>query len=196
MGPSSGNLLLDKLLTLQQLAIYDEHKARAAACSTLTETFDCALDGAIALHGAQFGNIQILNLASRTLEIRAQCGFDQEFLDTFRSVSIDDPSACGRALRSNTSIIIRDVQADPEFAPFRSIAAAAGYRGVQSTPAISADGRIVGVISTHFRRPHAPTRLEMHLIRLYGRCLADGVLAHSPDMQSIPAQPFRPKEQR
>jgi GAF domain-containing protein len=196
LGPPSSNLLLDKLLTLQQLATYDEHKARMSECSTLTETLDCALDAAIALHGAQFGNIQILNLGNRTLEIRAQRGFDQEFLDTFRSVSIDDPCACGRALRSNTSIVIRDVQTDPEYAPFRSIAAEAGYRGVQSTPAISADGRIIGVISTHFRRPHAPTRLEMHLIRLYGRCLADGVLSHSPEMQSIPAQPFRPKEQR
>jgi GAF domain-containing protein len=194
LSPSSQNPLLDKLLTLQQLAAYDQFKADVATCPTLEAILDRTLDAAIALHGAQFGNIQLLNIADRTLEIRAQRGFDRTFLDTFRSVSIDDPSACGRALRDNTSVVVRDVDTDAEYAPFRAIAAGAGYRGVQSTPAISSAGKIVGVISTHFRRPHAPTRLEMHLIRLYGRCFADAVLAHAPEMEAINALPLRPEE--
>jgi GAF domain-containing protein len=184
---------LDKLLTLQQLAAYDQFKARVAVCPTAAAALDYTLDAAIALHSAHFGDIQLLNVADRTLEIRAQRGFDQTFLDTFRSVSIDDPSACGRALRDNTSVVIHDVMVDPAFAPYRATAAEAGYRGVQSTPAISSRGKIVGVISTHFRRPHAPTRLEMHLIRLYGRCFADAVLAHAPGMEAIPALPLRPE---
>jgi GAF domain-containing protein len=186
--------LLEKLLTLQQLAAYDQFKADVARSATFDAVLDRTLDGAMALHGAQFGDIQLLNVADRTLEIRAQRGFDREFLEVFKSVSIDDPSACGRALRDNTSVVIRDVTTDPGYAPFRVIAAEAGYRGVQSTPAISSTGKIVGVISTHFRRPHAPTRLEMHLIRLYGRCFADALLARAPEMEAFAAHPLRPEE--
>lgn len=194
MSPLSENPLLDKLLTLQHLAAYDDFKQRLTECSTLASALDCALDAAIALHGADFGNIQLLNCASRVLEIRAQRGFDKKFLETFHSVSVDDPSACGRALRDNTSVVIRDVNADPAYAPFRAIAAEAGYRGVQSTPLISSGGKIVGIISTHFRHPHAPTRLGMYLIRLYGCCLADAVLTHAPRMEAMRAIPLRPEE--
>jgi GAF domain-containing protein len=194
LSPPSQTPLLDKLLTLQQLAAYDQFKADVAKCATLAAVLDRTLDGAIALHGAQFGNIQLLNIADRTLEIRAHRGFDREFLDAFHSVSIDDPSTCGRALRDNTSVVVRDVMTDVAFAPYRAIAAATGFRGVQSTPAISSAGKIVGVISTHFRRPHAPTRLEMHLIRLYGRCFADALLAHAPEVEAFAAHPLRPEE--
>lgn len=193
MTPVSDSPLLDKLLTLQQLAAYDDFKERLTAHPTLARVLDFALDAAIALHSADFGNIQLLNFTKRSLEIRAQRGFDRKFLDAFRSVSIDDPSACGRALRDNRSVVIRDVNADPAFAPYRAVAAEAGYRGVQSTPLISSAGKIVGIISTHFRRPHEPTRLEMHLIRLYGRCLADAVLNLTPATDAIAAKPFRPE---
>lgn len=193
MSPASDSPLLDKLLTLQQLAAYDDFKERLTARPTASSALDFALDAAIALHGADFGNIQLLNFTTRALEIRAQRGFDAKFLDTFRSVSIDDPSACGRALRDNRSVVIRDVNADSGYAPFRAVAAEAGYRGVQSTPLISSTGKIVGIISTHFRGPHTPTRLEMHLIRLYGRCLADAVLNLTPGMGVIAAKPFRPE---
>jgi GAF domain-containing protein len=183
--------LLRKLLTLQQLAEYDQFKKRLASCRSASDAVDHALHAAITLHNAQFGNIQLLDLASRTLAICCQRGFGVEFLDTFRTVSIDDPSACGRALRDNISVIVHDVEQDESYAPFRAIAATAGYRGVQSTPAVSSDGKIVGVISTHFREPHTPTRLEMQIVRLYGRGLADTIVSRYPDMGALRALPLK-----
>jgi GAF domain-containing protein len=143
------------------------------------------------LLGAPFGNIQLLDLTTRTLAICAQRGFKREFLETFRTVSIDDPSACGRALRDNVSIVIHDVQREPTFAPYRAVAALAGFRAVQSTPIVSSEGKIVGVISTHFREPHTPTRLETRIVRLYGRSLADALIVRYPDMAALRAAPLR-----
>jgi hypothetical protein len=40
---------------------------------------------------------------------------------------------------------------DPDFAPYRGIAAQAGFRAVQSEPLIGKGGELVGVLSIHFR---------------------------------------------
>jgi len=189
--PGDRGRLLRRLLTLQHLADYDEFKRHLAACRSPDEALEHTLNAAINLLDAQFGNIQILDLASRTLTICAQRGFKLDFLDAFRTVSIDDGTACGRALRDNVSVLIHDVQQDPEFAPYRALAAAAGYRAVQSTPVVSSDGKIVGVISTHFHEPHTPARLEMRVVRLYGRCLGDAIVSRYPGMAALRAVPLR-----
>lgn len=48
--------------------------------------------------------------------------------------------------------MIKDVEADPAYAPLRAIARAAGYRAVQSTPLVGPDGAILGMLSTHSAR--------------------------------------------
>ena len=52
--------------------------------------------------------------------------------------------------------MIEDVETDEPFAPLRPVARAAGYRAVQSTPLCGRDGRLLGMLSTHFRSPHRP----------------------------------------
>jgi hypothetical protein len=44
------------------------------------------------------------------------------------------------------SIMINDVRQDDRFAPFRALAASAGFRAVQSTPLISSSGALLGII--------------------------------------------------
>jgi GAF domain-containing protein len=134
------------------------------------EVFDQAiwtiLDDAIALHGAEYGNVQLL--AEDELVIVAQQGLPLEFLRAFRHVKKEDGCACGRALRSRTPVVIRDVDADVEFAAFRSEAKLAGFRAVQSTPLAARHGRPLGVISTHFANIHEPTKVEMETLQAYG----------------------------
>jgi PAS domain S-box-containing protein len=127
------------------------------------------LDAAITLLDADYGNIQLYNPHKKGLEIVVQRGFPQAFLDTFRLVSTDDNTACGRALRSGARIIIEDVLTDEEYVNFRDIAAAAGYRAVQSTPLLIPGGAVLGMLSTHFRSPHRPTEHQLNLLDLYAR---------------------------
>ena len=111
-----------------------------------------ALDKVLSLAQADRGNVQLADPASGALRIIAQHGFGAEFLDHF-SVVNDDRSACGRAARYGTQLVIADVITDPGFEPHREIAVASGFRAVQSTPLIDKAGRLVGVISTHYPRP-------------------------------------------
>src|SRR5262245_22431562 len=92
------------------------------------------LAATIELLGADMGNIQLLDSERGLLTIAAQRGFKKDFLDVFSEVSANDNSACGRSLRSAERIVIDDVENDVPYAGLLSVARAAGYRAVQSTP--------------------------------------------------------------
>lgn len=142
-------------------------------CNNFSGALDDILDEIINFHNADFGNVQLYRPQSRTLEIARQRGFKPEFLKTFETVSNIDPCACGRALRLNKPIVIESVDNDPEFVPYIKIAQAAGFRAVQSTPMITSDGKIVGVLSTHFRESKLPSDDQMLVTSLYASQAAD-----------------------
>src|SRR5262249_24163156 len=113
------------------------------------------------LTGAPLGNVQLMDWRTRSLSIAMQHGFNDAFLATFRRVTPDSGSACGRAIRMREPIVIADVLCGPEFSPYRSLALASGFRAVQSTPHVSSSGAFLGVLSTHFPLPHRPSHREM-----------------------------------
>lgn len=133
-----------------------------------------APEGAMSLCGADFGNVQLWSPARGGLRIACQSGFDPDFLRYF-SVVDGDTSACGRAATEGAQTVIADVEEDEAFAPHRDIAAASGFRAVQSTPLTGAEGRFVGVISTHFRNPHRPSDLTLGLMDWYADLVAGAV---------------------
>ena len=195
--PIEGPLGVDRLACVLQditerkkaqdelVALKDELTAELAAMTRLhefatrllesgeqQELLEEVLSATIALQKADFGNLQLYNPHTQSLEIVAQHGFRQEFLDHFASVP-EDSAACGRALRDKERVIIEDVQSDSAFAPHRQIAAAAGYRAVQSTPLFSRSGQPLGMISTHFRQPHRPSERELRFTDFYARQASD-----------------------
>lgn len=129
------------------------------------------LDDAIALLGAEYGNIQLPIGAE--LAIAAQRGLSAEFLKAFWRVNKDDGSACGRALAVRHPVIIPDIEKDGGFAVFRRDARHAGFRAVQSTPMFTRDGHLFGIVSTHFANVHEPTPIEMNTLKAYSRIAAE-----------------------
>jgi GAF domain-containing protein len=135
-----------------------------------------ALNGAMALLGARKGNIQLADDGSKELRIAVQDGFGEEFLRHFALVA-DDSSACGRAVSLHAQVVVGDVDADDGFEPHRRIAAASGFRAVQSTPLVGRDGGLVGILSTHFQEPHHPTARDLLLIGWYADEIGAAVAA-------------------
>jgi CRP-like cAMP-binding protein len=145
----------------------------------LPSRLSAVLDAIIDAQRADFGNIQLYDSKTGTLAIVAHRGFSQEFLDYFATVDAHDTSACGQALKSRARIIIEDVTTDPSYAPHRAIAAAAGYRAVQSTPLINPrTGAPVGMLSTHFRGHHRPSDRDLSRTDCYAQQVVD-VIAFS-----------------
>ena len=138
---------------------------RLLRCDTFERTIRTILDDAIALLGAEYGNVQLL--VGQKLVIAAQRGLSTDFLRNFRCVTKHDGSACGRALRLGKPIVIPDVEKDLEFAIYRNIAKRTHFRAVQSTPLIRQDGQQLGIVSTHFANPHQPSKIELETLQAY-----------------------------
>ena len=135
------------------------------------------LDGALSLMGADLGNVQLLDPTSGVLNIVTQSGFGSEFVEYFTAVD-DDHSACGRAARHGAQTVIADVTTDAGFAPHREIAAAAGFRAVQSTPLTDSAGRLIGMVSTHSRLPGPPSGRDLRILELYADLAGEAAARH------------------
>ena len=142
------------------------------------------LEEALTLAGADRGNVQILDPATGSLRIVAQCGFGAEFLEYFAVVD-DGGSACGRAARERAQTVIVDVGTDVPFAPHRDIAAASAFRAVQSTPLTARTGRLLGVVSTHYPRPYAPSGRDLEILKRYGE-VAGRIMADHLEIPPLP----------
>ena len=165
--------LKDELATeLVAMTRLHEFSTRLLSKADLQPLLEEALNATMALQNADFGNVQLYNPETGTLQIVAHRGLQRDFLDYFSSVT-ETGAACGRALPPRERVIIEDVLADPDFEPHRQIAASAGFRAVQSTPLFSRSGEPLGVISTHFRQPHRPSGRDLRFTDLYARQAAE-----------------------
>lgn len=52
---------------------------------------------------------------------------------------------------------------------------AAGFRAVQSTPLADSRGRLVGMVSTHWRHPGRPAGRDMRALELFGDLAGEAV---------------------
>lgn len=143
------------------------------ATSDVSSALREILDAAIGLQGADFGDIHVLDSGSGTLRLAAHRGLPAEYLAEFAEIRDDHFSACGRTLKSGRSVIIEDVDLDPDYAPMRQLAAQTGYRAVQATPLTDQSGALLGVLSLHFRQPCQPTGVVLNMLDLYARQAGD-----------------------
>jgi len=134
-----------------------------------------AVDDAIELLHAQFGNLQVYDHSSNALIMVAQRNFRKPFLDYFAVVISDEESACGRCLATGECVVIEDVDNDPSFVRHLPIARETGFRAVQSMPLHDYSGRFLGVISTHFHEPRRFTDQDHEAMDRFAPFVATGL---------------------
>jgi PAS domain S-box-containing protein len=147
-------------------------------CARAGDEFDQCLSEiiatAIAVTGADKGNVQLLDTETGALTIAAHRGFEAPFLNFFHSVR-DTAATCARAMQTARRVAVEDVTESEIFAgqPALKVLIEAGVRAVQSTPLWSSTGNLLGMISTHFNRPHHLGERELRLMDLLARQAAD-----------------------
>src|SRR5687768_8952575 len=94
---------------LKNMIRLHELSTRLLASTELQPLLEEILEATIELLNADFGNLQLFNQQSQALEIVAQRGFQQDFLDHFGNVN-EESAACGRAMRQGARVIIEDVK--------------------------------------------------------------------------------------
>ena len=140
------------------------HRLRDA--SGLREQLRTALNDVVALHGAERGNLQLMD-AERHLVIVEQRGLPEAFLKALGRLSLDCGSVCARAVGALETVCVPDIETDEEFAHLRAIARTVPFRSVISAPILAPGQEVVGAVSVHFANRFEPTRLELDSLAAY-----------------------------
>jgi len=156
-----------RLNELSTLLVREENKFETC--------YDEITKAAIAISGAQKGNLQLFDETSRSLRIVAQQGFGEEFLKYFENVDDHVAASCGTAMVSSEQVVVDDVLTSEIFVgqPTQKVLLDADVRAVMSTPLRSSKGNLLGIISTHFSRPGHPSERQLRLTNILARQAAD-----------------------
>ncbi|HKW52488.1 MAG TPA: ATP-binding protein [Stellaceae bacterium] len=136
------------------------------------------IDAAAAIMRADFASMQMLypeRGKGGELRLLAFRGFDPQAATFWEWVRADSGCTCGAALRTGKRVIVSDV-ARCEFiagSEDQKVYLESGIRAVQSTPLVSRSGRLLGMISTHWRAPHEPAESDLRLFDVLARQAAD-----------------------
>ena len=148
--------------------------ARLVAEGNVQVLIEEILAEAISIMNADGGTLQLLDEATQELTFAATKGLDQGLTAHFERVSATSQSSCGRALASGVRAWV-DFDAPENEDPDGSLRrhAAYGFRSAQSTPLVSRSGRVLGMISTHWREHRTGNDRDAHFLDLLSRQAAD-----------------------
>jgi signal transduction histidine kinase/ActR/RegA family two-component response regulator len=124
---------------------------------------------------SDFATIQRYDQERGELELIAHNGLNDEALAFWRWVRPGQATTCGRALAVGERVVVPDfetcdfIAGSDDLIAFRK----AGVKAAQSTPLLTRGGRLVGMITTHWTRNHAPHERNMHLLDIIARQAAD-----------------------
>jgi PAS domain S-box-containing protein len=109
------------------------------------------------------------------LHLLAHLGFSPEAAKFWEWIGVESHSSCAAAMRTRQRVIVSDVErhddlvGTDDLAMFRET----GIRATQTTPLLSRDGLLMGMISTHWSEPHQPSERELRQLDILARQAAD-----------------------
>jgi two-component system CheB/CheR fusion protein len=133
------------------------------------------LDAAITLMRSDMGSMQMFDDARNELRLLVWKGLHPESAAFWERVGADSDAIGGATLRSGQRVIVPDTEtcAFMVGTPDLEASRRSDIRAVQSTPLVSRSGRLLGVLSTHWRRPYQPADRELRLLDVLARQAAD-----------------------
>lgn len=144
-----------------------------------TALYGKIVDAAITITGSQFGTMQLRRQpddgGAPGLHLLVSRGLTDDDRAVWQWVAPTAHSSCTKALRTGRRAIIADYEAWDEIAGTEDLEAfrRAGIRAAQTTPLLSRDGTLLGMISTHWRTPHEPSERDLRLLDILARQAAD-----------------------
>lgn len=136
------------------------------------------VNAAVQIMNSDFGTMQMFypeRGESGELLLLASHGLSAQAREYWKCVNAGAGSTCAESLRTRTRTIVEDYETC-DFAlrrNHRAAFAAAGIRAAQSTPLFSRTGQLLGMITTHWEKPHRPSEHDLQLFDILARQAAD-----------------------
>ena len=164
--------LSEELAATEQL---QEVSARLITTGDAVGIYRHILDAATGILSSDMASVQIVDEGQNVLRMLAFRGFPQEFGKIFEINGPDAPTGCSRAWREARRIVVPDVETCDRIAGTQALShyRKLGIGAVQSTPLVSRTGRVIGVISTYWRSPHATAARDWRQFDILARQASD-----------------------
>lgn len=139
------------------------------------ELYQHLVEAATVIMRSDFGSMQRYDPLRGELQMIANVGLKEEAVAFWQWVYPGRATTCGRALDLGQRVIVPDfedcdfIAGSEDLAAFRK----AGVRSAQSTPLLTRDGRLVGMITTHWTHCHQPPERDLRLLDIVARQAAD-----------------------
>jgi diguanylate cyclase (GGDEF)-like protein/PAS domain S-box-containing protein len=95
--------------------------------------------------------------------------------------------SCGTAACAQQRVVVADIQSHPYWAPYKELAAQAGFASCWSEPVMSSKGRVLGTFAIYHREPRAPRDSDLQLIG-YAANLASIAIEHHQTQEELERQ--------
>jgi PAS domain S-box-containing protein len=150
------------------------------------------LDAAMGIMKSDMASMQVVDERENALRMLAFRGFEPEFGKTSALDRGETWTSCSVARGVGHRVIVPDLEACDFLVgtPALDDHLKTGIRAVQSTPLISRHGRMVGMISTHWRSPHQPAERDLGRLDVLARQAAD-LLEHKQSEEALRRQTER-----
>ena len=140
--------------------------------------YESIMDAAVSIMCSDYASMQMLHPERGNggeLRLLAFRGFNPQVAKFWEWVRTDSRCTCAIALNTKQRCVEPDVENSRVMAgtPDQATYLQAGIHAVQSTPLLSRGGKLVGMISTHWRRPHQPSQRDFRLLDVLTRQAAD-----------------------
>lgn len=166
--------LAAELIATQRLHEDSTQLIQADDCGKL---YDAILDTAVGIMDSEFASLQMFHPErgiNGELQLLGSRGFNPQAVKFWEWVGVDSNSACGTALRTMQRCIVPDVEkCEFMFGGNLDTCLQNGIHAIQTTLLLSRTGRLIGMLSTHWREVYEPTTRELRLIDILARQAAD-----------------------
>jgi signal transduction histidine kinase/CheY-like chemotaxis protein len=139
---------------LSDLHELHELSATLASIPGLADQLRLILSTFARMHGAAHGAICTFPARGAKLSVAASVGSGLQ---------------CELAFVDSTRVVVGDTETDTRANAFRARFRGLGIRSMHSTPLISRDGEILGVLSVHFPQPRRPSEREIRIADICAR---------------------------
>ncbi|WP_207494487.1 PAS domain S-box protein [Aridibaculum aurantiacum] len=139
----------------------------------VNDIYEMLLQTATALMQSDIASLQLYSEKTESLTLVAHKNFHLESAAFWSTVSAESGSVCGEALRRQSRITVTDVQTEDFAKSELSIFRLSGIRAVNSTPIISSNGKLIGMLNTQWKQPRSFSEEDFRFFDVLVRQAAD-----------------------
>ena len=154
-----------------QTAFYDSGLQLVQGQGDLKNALGSMLPIVAQLAGSDAASLFLTDEIERVLKPLVTFGLPESYVKLCDFVAIGD-QCCGRAVQERKLWIVSDMLTDPLFSSAKQAAVDTPIRAAFSVPVIRDDGKCIGSLACHHKRPYTPTKENIDVNRTWATLIA------------------------